>query len=99
VRDGDLHTNLDKNRRNCDDRGYIDQRHREREERELRRAESMLASMDLPLLSTVSWSARNATAMTSRIGDVPNTTQTMFTQRALSRIQIISPDPKSLTQR
>jgi hypothetical protein len=37
ARDGDLRANLDKNRRNCDARDYIDQRHREREERELRR--------------------------------------------------------------
>jgi hypothetical protein len=34
---GNLHVNLDKNRRDHDDRGYTDQRHREREERELRR--------------------------------------------------------------
>jgi hypothetical protein len=33
----DLHANLDKNWHDCDTRGYIDQRHREREERELRR--------------------------------------------------------------
>jgi hypothetical protein len=33
----DLRANLDKNRRGLDARGYIDQRHREREERELRR--------------------------------------------------------------
>jgi hypothetical protein len=32
-----LHANLDKNRRDHDARGYIDQRHRERDERELRR--------------------------------------------------------------
>jgi hypothetical protein len=33
----DLRTNLDKNRRGRDTRGYINQRHREREEQELRR--------------------------------------------------------------
>jgi hypothetical protein len=33
----DLRTNLDKNRRDRDARGYIDQHHRECEERELRR--------------------------------------------------------------
>jgi hypothetical protein len=33
----DLRTNLDKNRHDRDARGYIDQRHRKREERELRR--------------------------------------------------------------
>jgi ribosomal protein L2 len=33
----DLRASLDKNRRGRDARGYIDQRHREREERELRR--------------------------------------------------------------
>jgi hypothetical protein len=35
ARDGDLRANLDKNRRARDARSYIDQRHREREEREL----------------------------------------------------------------
>jgi hypothetical protein len=35
AKDGDLRANLDKNRRGRDARGYIDQRHREREEREL----------------------------------------------------------------
>jgi hypothetical protein len=36
AKDGDLRTNLDKNKRDRDARGYIDQRHHEREERELR---------------------------------------------------------------
>jgi hypothetical protein len=37
AKDGDLHAKLDKNRCGRNARGYIDQRHREREERELRR--------------------------------------------------------------
>ena len=37
AKDGNLRDNLDNNRRARDARGYIDQRHREREERELRR--------------------------------------------------------------
>jgi hypothetical protein len=41
---GDMHVNLDKNRRDRDARGYIDQRHREREEWELRRIWTTIAS-------------------------------------------------------
>jgi hypothetical protein len=73
ARDGDLCANLNKNRQCYDTRGYIDQRHRECEERELRHRAEYDRMYAPPAPSTASWNARNATASTSRIGVVPNT--------------------------
>jgi hypothetical protein len=67
----DLRANLDKNRRGRDARGYIDQRHRDREERELRRRLDYDREYGPPRAPSIgSWSAKNATATTSRTGGV-----------------------------
>jgi hypothetical protein len=72
----DLRADLVKNRRGRDAHGYIDQCHREREERELRRRLDCDREYGPRAPSTGSWSARDATATTSRTGGVPSTRQT-----------------------
>jgi hypothetical protein len=90
-----LHANLDKNRRGHDARGYMDQCHREREERELRRHLDYDREYAPRALSIASWTVKNTIATTSRTGDVPSTRQTTTPLRVRSLTQTASPDPRS----
>jgi hypothetical protein len=67
AKDGDLCDNLDNNRRARDTRSYIDQRHYELEERELRRRVEYDREYAPLALFTTSWSVRSATSTTLRI--------------------------------
>jgi hypothetical protein len=80
----DLRANIDKNRRGRDARGYIDQCHHEREERELRRRLDCDREYAPRAPFIRSWSAKNASATTSRTGDVPSTRQIMAILRVRS---------------
>jgi hypothetical protein len=95
VKDGDLRTNLDKNRHACDTRGYIDQRHHERDERELRHHAEYVCEYVPLVSSTASWNARSATAMKPRIGVALSTKQTTAIWRRAPGIQIVNPGPRS----
>jgi hypothetical protein len=77
--DGDLHANLDKNRRNRDTRGYIDQRHMSVKSESCNVTWITTASTELLALFIASWSARSATATFSRIGNMPSTRRTTVT--------------------
>jgi hypothetical protein len=92
---GDLRTNLDKNRCGRDARGYIDQRHRECEEWELRRRLDYDREYDPRAPSIASWSVKSAITTTSRTDDVPSTRQTTTTLRVWSVARISSPGPRS----
>jgi hypothetical protein len=83
-----LHTGLDKNSRGRNARGYIDQRHSEREERELRRRLDYNREYGLRAPSTATWSMRSEIVTTLRTDDVPNTRRTTATLmvRFLTRI-------------
>jgi hypothetical protein len=81
AKDSDLRTNLDKNMCCRDARGYINQRHHEREERELRRRLAYNREYAPRVPSIASWSVKSAIATTSRTSDVLSTRRTTTTLR------------------
>jgi hypothetical protein len=91
-----LRANLGKNRRDRDARGYIEQCHRERKERELRCHLDYDREYSPPpwALYITSWSMKNAIATTSRTGDVLSTRRTTATLRVRSLTRTANPDPK-----
>jgi hypothetical protein len=87
----DLRASLDKNSRGRDARGYINQCHREREERELRRRLDYDCEYGPRAPSTTTWSMRSEIVTTLRTDDVPNTRRTTATLMVRFLTRIASP--------